>query len=616
MVKTRLFSFIWARDASGLSGVQRWLFWIWNGAALLLSSALIAVLSLLLALGTYDYATFWAYFSNPLLVLLNFLPVFLLQLLLLCLTGRQWAAYLGCSLIVLLASIGNFYKISIRYSPFYFADIRLIGAALGIASRYDLFPPGARVLLAFAAIPAGTLLLYFLVRGRPANKLRLSAGLCVLVSLFPLWHFVYSDKVLYEFDAAPDYEAVVGWRDEKFIVRGFVYPFLHSISYRNGTVPENYDRQEAEALLEQYEDAAIPDSRKVNLLVMQLESFCDLERFGLSGISPEAYAYYHALEQEGYSGNLIANVYGGSTIDTERCFLTGSYFLSTYISSRSYSHVRYLRSQGYRAIGGHPNVSSFYSRAGTNSSLGFEDYWFVNDVYPQDQWGAKSNDETFMADVLDQYRRYEEEGQPVFSFNVTLQGHGPYRSERDPGEPVYWTGEGFSEPVRNRVNSYLESVMDTQENLRKLVDSLREDRTPVVLLIYGDHKPALIHEICDGDRSSPTGFYNYYSTRYLFWANDAAREQLGEDFTGQGPDVSAGFLMNLVFDKLGWPGNAFIQFGDTIRQTLPVITSLDTYCENGKLTTSLSPQGQEAFRQLKEVLYYIDQNYSSSSQKD
>lgn len=618
MVKTRFFSILRARDAADLSGRERVLFYLWNGLILLLSSAVLAVLSLSLAYGAEAYprsaTVFRNYFTHFSLFLLNWLPIFLFQLLLYGLFRRQWLAYLLTSLLFLLASVGHYYKMKLRYEPFLFSDLSFIGAALDVAGNYDL-TPGKRVLLAIAAIPAGALLLWLLAKGRPGKKLRLGLSFAVLVSVFPLWRFVYSNDTLYDAFTTQVINLGLVWEQQITMSKGFVYPFIHSILPPR--MPEDYDEAATAALLSSYSDADIPADRQVNLLVLQLEAFSDLETMGIQGISPEAYELYHALEAESYAGRLVCNVNGGSTINTERCFLTSGYYLTDY-SSRSYSNVRYLLSQGYTTVGSHPNTPNYYARAGVNQSLGFEDYWFLDTHYQGDRevdgWYLDRN---LFPEVLRQYRELTGQGKKVFSFNVSTQGHSPYESEAYLYDTLYWPGEGVSDYARYVLNNYLGSVRETQEALLALVDELRDDPEPVVLLVYGDHKPwmgdnaSVLQELeIDISPATQEGFLHYYSTRYLIWANGAAQEMLGDDLAGQGPDVSVCFLMNLLFDKLGWKGSAFNQFCEDIRRTLPVVTSNGYYYEDGRLVTELSPQGQEAFRKLEAVTYYVNKSYA------
>ena len=88
----------------------------------------------------------------------------------------------------------------------------------------------------------------------------------------------------------------------------------------------------------------------------------------------------------------------------------------------------------------------------------------------------------------------------------------------------------------------------------------------VGLFLYADHKPwmgdsaVFYRELgVNLDVTTEEGFRNYYSTWYLFWANDAAKEILGWDFTGRGPDLSPCFLMDHLFQKLGWTGSDYMQ---------------------------------------------------------
>lgn len=143
---------------------------------------------------------------------------------------------------------------------------------------------------------------------------------------------------------------------------------------------------------------------------------------GLQGID-DIYADYHALEAESYTGNLMTNVFGGGTIDTERCFLTGYTQLKDYRRPVN-SYVWYLREQGYTANGSHPCLRTFYNRYNVNRYLGFEDYLFTEGYYEKYGYPV-TYDEEFFPDMLKFFKDDVADGKNVFSFNVTYQGHGP-----------------------------------------------------------------------------------------------------------------------------------------------------------------------------------------------
>ncbi|MBR1456122.1 MAG: LTA synthase family protein [Oscillospiraceae bacterium] len=609
-------AFLRARYARDLtSRTQRALFHIWSLAALLAASVVLCVLSLFLGLGMMDIELFFDYFRHPLIFYLNWIPVLLLLLFCYGLTGRQWLSYLLGWLFVVLPSIGSFYKQRFRSEPLMFSDIGSIRAGLSVAGKYDL-TPNVRVLIALAALPLGLLLLALLVRGRPAKPLRVTACVCALAAAAGLWFTVYSDHEFYEQKAVSDEHIFAkAWTEITFVSKGSVYPFLHSIVTSAGYPPDGYDKKEAAEILSAYTDAAIPDDRRVDLLVFQLESFCDMSLLGLEGLDEHTYDLYHALEEESYTGTLVTNVMGGGTINTERCFLTGSSELFEYHRDVE-SYVRYLRRQGYTALASHPHFGTFYSRIGVNGHLGFEEFWYRENHYEADVSTLENewmSDRFVFPDVLAQYREHAARGENVFSFTVTTQGHGPHPADAYDGY-LYWQAEGCSDKVRNQVNDYLRGVVDTQERLAAALDELRGLDEPVVLLAYGDHKPHFTEggdffgeAGIDVDLSTLTGCLNYYSTRYLIWANDAAKALLGDDFIGEGPTVSPCFLLSVVFDKLGWEGSAFMQLTREVRDEVPVINTTGFYLVDGRLVTALDAAQQELCRRMTWAQYALNQ---------
>ena len=139
----------------------------------------------------------------------------------------------------------------------------------------------------------------------------------------------------------------------------------------------------------------------------------------------------------------------------------------------------------------------------------------------------------------------------------------------------------------------------------------------MVIVVFGDHNPWLgdgnsVYEAIglDLDFSTPEGFYNYYSTRYLIWANDAAKEALGNDFVGEGPTVSPTFLMDVVFDACGWEGPAYMQATRPVMEQVPVMnTPTGLYMEDGAVTGTLTPEGQALVTDFDMLQYYYRKNF-------
>ena len=611
-----------ARRAEALEDArQRRINRLWNLAALLLSSLLICVASLLLAVGSFGIELFFSYFRHPLILLLNWLPVLLLQLLLYCVFGRQWLAFLLTAALILTASVGNLFKLRFRYEPFMFSDLSAISAALGVAHNYDL-RLNTRILFVIAATLVTVVLLALLFRGRWRVRTRIAAALLVLLSILPLWRWVYSDTDTYERRSYNGDIIDNTGEAETFVTKGFVYPFLHSIRQVQSLPPEGYDENRAAELLSAYEDEVLEKEQRVNVMILQLESFRDIRLWGdsIRGVSPEAYAIWDALKEESYHGTLAVNNFAGGTANTERCVLAG---VRDMLSPRRAhpSHVWYMASQGYHTMGDHPYFCYYYDRINANPRLGFQDYRYYEDYYGEiygEPTPFENSDAIFFREILKEYREQEAAGEDVFAFHVTLQGHYPYRTDSS-----LYTGfvpEGlYPDELYYALNSYLGMVHDTQTHVAELIEQLRGDETPVVLMLFGDHCPFfgdsgyLSGEMgVDLDCSGLQGFLNTFSTDYLIWANDAAREKLGRDVRGEGPTVSACYLMNLLFDQLGWKGSAFMQFSRRIQQILPVVNAGGYYVENGEYTTRLDEEGKQALLDFDSVNYYAASHFEGA----
>ena len=321
------------------------------------------------------------------------------------------------------------------------------------------------------------------------------------------------------------------------------------------------------------------------------------------------------LQKESLCGTLIANVIGGGTIDTERCVLTGSYGLQSYRGD-SPSYIRYLNSQGYFTSGGHPNRGYFYNRSNVAKYLGFQEFLSTDNYYQEITGGAWRCDDTFLPDVFRQFIEYSKERQAVCDFRISLQGHGPYNSESYDRETDLWRSDNASDTTRYVVNNYLSMITETQKLLLNGLNTLRNEPEPMIVLIYGDHNPYLSSEQVyqelgiTFDMSTEEGFLDYYGTPWLIWANEAAKAFYGKTFTGNGPTVSPGYLLNVLFQELGWRGSAFMQFTDTVMKRLPVVSTNGYYIENGEYTLSPSKAGEELLTEYRTVQFWIKENYT------
>lgn len=554
-----------------------------------------------------------SYFTRPLLLTLNLLPPVLLAWLGYFLFGRCWCGVVVSTLFGAGLPLVNYYKVMLRGDPMLASDILLFRTAKGIMRHYtfDLTDP---VLFTLAALAAALLFSGFLLRrgGLPARTRVLGAAVCLLLS-GGLYFGAYTNETLYSKTA--NNSLINVWSDnEVFLSRGFAVSFLHSVPEMFPEKPEGYNKREAEALLAQLPDADISDDRKVTVMGVMLEAFCDLTDLNaLSGLSAvqEVYAPWHALEEQSLSGDLLTNIFAGGTVDTEWGFLTGESRHDKYRSAVG-SYVRYFDAQGYATHYAHPGYGWFYNRENVNEYLGFQQSIFTENGFGElvDPVTAAWHSDRQLVDYL--LRDLDAAGgAPLFSFAVSYQNHGPYDTDSAPHAYVSARQTGLSEESCNIINNYLNGVKETIGEYVRLTQELERRDTPVVLVLFGDHKPwmgnggSVYAELgVDFDVSTLTGFRNYYSTPYLIWANSAAKRTLGADFIGDGGEFSPCFLMARLFDECAWDGSGFMQLSRTMREISPLVHERELFLQDGVLTSILNDTDRSFYLSFLGAQYY------------
>lgn len=594
-------------------------FWGIQLSILLCVSFGITILSLFLGVGHYDTQIINGIFETPIIFLLNLLPVVVLLIIFYGIFGRTHWAFLTTAILVFGLAAISYYKLMFRDDPLMFADILYIKEAGNMANNYNLFLDEILLITILSTLLVFVLIKSF-VRLKASAKSRMTCGavgLALAIAITP----TMLDTTLYNGKAANyDYLDNKWSSTQQYIAHGFIYPFINSINDAIETPPENYDEDNAAAILANYQDEDIPEDKKVNVISIMLEAYNDFSRFKTPELKTDVYEVWHALEDEGYSGDLVDNIFAGGTVNTERCFLTGYANLSNYrIPTNSY--VWYFKDQGYNTEGMHPCYDWFYNRKNINQYLGFENYYFIENYFSPLTDGFVGMDDVFFPELLKQYKSATADGEPYFNFSVTYQGHGPYSDgtyEWDMKGTYVVESDQYTDEEYAIMENYFGSIYDTNQHLKEFTDALRNDPEPVVLVLFGDHNPWMgdgnsVYEAMglNLDFSTEEGFFNYYSTRYIIWANEAAKEVLGTDFTGEGPAISPTFLMSELFELCGWEGNAYMQAMNDIKEDITVInTPTGFFVENGVLTDTLSEEGEELYNQFLQLEYYWRKNFA------
>ena len=581
----------------------------------LLIGAILGTHLLCQMIGTLDFSRgrFSSFFHQPTIFLLNLLPVVLLIVFTYFATNRAWLGFLIPALVLTIMEFVNYFKIVLRGDPFVAEDFLLIGEGAGIIGQYELHFP-IWFYIAIVMIVGGTVVLMRYARGRVPKRLwwvRV-VGLVLCVGFGALsWVCWYSDRSLYE--AQQNYSLFNEWRESEYRAsHGFFWSFLRSVDEAIPSAPDGYSEEAAQTLLSPYNDVAIPENERVNIVVTMLESYSDLSVFDTIQFTADPYAEFHALQSECYHGTLVSDSIGGGTVNAERSLLTGNIYPHPRYRKPSSSFVHYFKANGYRTEGAHPGFDWFYSRNNINEYFGFDRYLFMENYFNDLTEEEHAMDDIFfpsMAKIYDE--QIAADDTPYFSFSVSYQNHSPYEDSQLLGQE-FVSHEGLEDAAYYQINNYLSGVADTGKRIAAYVDTFRDNPEPVVLVFFGDHKPSFGAGNCyyeemgiSAAEYSPEGCWNLYTTPYLIWANDAAKEVLGFSFTGEGRTISPAFLMAELFDCCGWEGPQWMQYQRTVRDEIPVMHCQFMFMTDGVLTATLPEDKQAVFDNFRIAEYYM-----------
>ena len=576
----------------------------------LLSGCCLGLLSLYFSAGDHGLYLFVWYLTQPRVLVLNLLPFVLLMLLLFAALDRAWLAFLLSSAVGLFFSWAQYWKLMARSDPIYAGDLLIVAEATQMAGQYIQIT--WQIILSAVLVLFAAGCLFFLAKGRMKKPLpRLALAAAVIAAGLWLYPNYYTDAATY--NSMKVWPEINEWFEtNRYISRGGIYPFLHSIPDALPTPPEGYDEDSARALLAAYPSDDIPEEKKISIVVTQLEAFADLSRATDRITGADPYAEFHALLEESYHGTLLPNVFAGGTIDTERCVLTGFSALENF-RRPSWSYARYFEGQGYTVEGAHAGYEAFYNRLNVNANLGLPNYRFIEGYYQNILEGIPM-DNVFLPDVTENVLAALEKG-PVFSFNVTYQNHGPYSADYAWFPEVFVPQGELNSSDWYIINNYLWGVQDTGRRMQEMADRFRTIDEPVILVFFGDHKPWLGEQSVTYDAlgidirgGTDDSFYNYYATEYLFWANDAAKAVLGSELTGVGPDISPCYLMNLLFEQCGWSGPGYMKLTNEVMAQTPLLHTSGRYLSGGVLTDTLTGDQKALADRMTFVQYYLAQD--------
>jgi len=477
-----------------------------------------------------------------------------------------WSRRGGVRLVVMISwmalGITNYLVASYRVLPFTTRDFFLIHDGLKMITVYFSWPEiifmFGGIALLFAAI--ALLLLKWKKRG-PFNRLAAltvflltTAATLIVGKVLTETHFVDWDKT----------SLVAAFRSY-----GFPYSFTYTFADMGIPKPDEYSEKLVEEIAVDIKDPNVPlivepeatlppktrfEAQTPNIVYVQLESFFNVHSILDAKFSEDPIPVFSDLMKNWPSGQLKVPSVGGGTANTEfevlsgmnlDYFGAGEYPYNTVLQDTTCETVCFnLKPLGYTATAIHNYMGTFYGRNTVYSQLGFDR--FVSQEYMNGlsfnalQW---AKDGTLTGEVL---KAMDTTPGRDFVFTVTVQSHGKYPSTPIEGLDRIDVTEcgGAVDPAMFK--NYVNELNEVDRFVGELIDALEELDEPIVLVLYGDHLPAL------GLEDSQLACGDMYQTTYAIWNN------FGMDF--EAPDLQAFQLTANVLGQLGVENGALMHF--------------------------------------------------------
>ncbi len=260
---------------------------------------------------------------------------------------------------------------------------------------------------------------------------------------------------------------------------------------------------------------------KPNIIFLQLESFIDPTISTTVEFSQDPIPNFRKMLSKYSSGYMTVPAVGAGTANVEfeaitgisaRFFGPGEYPYKSVLTEKTCESIPYNLSElGYSSHAIHNHRGAFYNRNKVFRNLGFDTFtcleYMNNVVKTPKNWAKDALLTECIVDAL------ESTDNPDYIYTISVQGHGKYPTEEVITDPVIKVTDAPDEETRLAYEYYVNQVYEMDIFIKELTETLEAYDEDVVLVMFGDHLPALSmteEELKTGD---------LYKTQYVIWSN-------------------------------------------------------------------------------------------------
>lgn len=436
--------------------------------------------------------------------------------------------FVTCMLTILWLALGVINGIILlnRMTPFTVKDLSNLGDGLSIINNYFSLKTIIIAVVVAAAVVIGIILLF---RKLPKLTERVRFRRAIAVVLI-LWIGTFS--LICSAMKVGTLDTFFGNLAYAYRDNGVPYSFLVTW-VRTGIVkPSDYSQEKVENVFSKGElgkdkiytpgkDDNTNVTKKPNIIYLQLESFIDPTEVKSVKYSKDPVPNYRKLMEEYSSGYLTVPAVGAGTANVEfevmtgmsvKFFGPGEYPYKSILKKTTCEAAPYdMKTLGYSAHAIHNHRGAFYYRNKVFANMGFDTFTcleYMNNVIKTPKNWAK--DGILTEQILVALNSTEEQD---YIYTISVQGHGKYPGEQVLENPAIEVTKAESEEQKWQYEYYANQVYEMDLFIKELTDVLSDYDEDVVLVMYGDHLPAL--DMTEDDMKNGS----LYQTEYIIWNN-------------------------------------------------------------------------------------------------
>lgn len=493
-------------------------------------------------------------FTSPLVFIVNASLIFA-TLSIACMFRRRLFLFCLVSFAWLALGIVNGVILLKRMTPFTVYDLAVLEDGLSIVPTYMSTGEIVFLIVAVLAIIAFFVLLF--IKGpKKKTKIKYKRNITAFILIAAVTLGIWTGGTRFGI-----VDTFFGNLAKGYAENGVTYGFVATWLDTGIDKPKGYCEDEILGIfkngeLENLDKVMAEDSQKdtPNIIFLQLESFIDPELFSNIECSEIAVPYFRSLLEDYSSGYFTVPSVGAGTANIEfevmtgisaKFFGPGEYPYKAVLSKKTMEAVPYnMKQMGFSTHAIHNHRGVFYNRNVVFPNIGFDDFTsveYMNDVEKTPKnW---ERDGVLIKYIMDCLTTTDTKD---YIYTISVEGHGKYPTEQVIENPEIKVTKAPSEEKKNQYEYYINMVHNMDSFIKDLTDTLSAFDEPVVLVLYGDHLPAL--DMTEDEMTTK----DLYKTQYVIWSNYGLPKQ--------DKDVYAYQMSAYLFDRLGIHGGTIPTF--------------------------------------------------------